>query len=98
MDTKTNSSNAGISWGTASLIFGITALILSFIPCVGFLAVILDTPAIIFAVIGITKAKAENAPTGLLKTALVVSLVASVVIMINIILVFGLYGLLVFWD
>ncbi|MFB9079719.1 hypothetical protein ACFFLS_07515 [Flavobacterium procerum] len=98
MDKKTYSSNAGISWGTASLIFGITALILSFIPCVGFLAVILDAPAIFFAIIGLSKAKAENAPTGLVKAALVVSIAAALIIMVNIMLVFGIYGLLVFWD
>lgn len=98
MDKKENSSKAGVSWGTASLIFGITALLLSFIPCVGFLAIILDVPALIFAAVGLSKANAENAPAGMLKTALAVSIVAAVIIMVNMIIVFGLFGLLTFWD
>jgi hypothetical protein len=97
MDKKTDSSNSGMSWGLASLVFGITAVVFSIIPCVGFLALILDLPAIIFAVISLSKAKENNSPKSLAIAGLILGIIAAIFIMINMFLLLG-FTVLGSWD
>lgn len=97
MNYKTDSSNEGLSWGVASLVFGIVAVLFSIIPCFGFFALILDLPALIFAVIGLSKAMKNNSPKGLAIAGLILGIIAAIFIAINMFLLLG-FGILASWD
>lgn len=97
MGKKTFSSNAGLSWGMVSLIFGITAFLLSIIPCVGVFALLLDVPALIFAFVGLSKAKQNNSPKGLPIAGLILGIIAAIFIMVNMFLLLGI-GVLSSWN
>ncbi len=74
-------STAGQGFGVAALVVGIIALILSFIPCIGVIALLPAVVGIVFGVIAFMQANRGNGAKGLIISALIVSslaLVASV--------------------
>lgn len=70
-------SNAGQGLGIAALVLGIVALILAFIPCFGWIALIPGIIAIILAVVALSQASQARAPKGLIIAALVISILGT---------------------
>lgn len=70
-------SNAGQGLGIASLVLGIVALILAFIPCFGWIALIPGIIAIILAVVALSQASQARAPKGIIIAALVISILGT---------------------
>jgi len=72
-------SNAGQTLGIIGLILGILTLFIGFIPCIGFIAFIPGTIAIILSIIGLSQANKDNGARGLNIGALIVSVVGLLV-------------------
>ena len=70
--------------GIASLIFGVIALPVSFIPCCGALAIIPAILGVLMAGVGIVLARSQRASGGLSTAALVVSGIALLVVIFQI--------------
>ncbi|MBQ4480830.1 MAG: hypothetical protein IJJ33_08750 [Victivallales bacterium] len=66
--------------GVASLVIGIIAVILGFIPCVGQFAFIPAVLGIILGAVGIASAKKNNQPKGTAVAGLVLNIIAVAVI------------------
>ncbi len=71
-------STAGQGFGIASLILGILALLIAFIPCVGLFALIPGVVAIVLAIVGLSQAKNANGQRGVIIAGLVISIVGTV--------------------
>ncbi|MCX6257786.1 MAG: hypothetical protein NTW49_07835 [Bacteroidia bacterium] len=69
-------STAGKALGIAGFVLGIMALLLSFIPYIGVIAIIPGGMGIIFSAVGIVQATRNNGRNGLLLAALIVSIIA----------------------
>ena len=76
---ENKTSNAGQGLGIAGLVLGITALIISFIPCLGMWAIIPGIIAIVLSAIGFSQANKANAKKGLVIAALVISIVGTAI-------------------
>jgi len=72
-------TTAGQGFGIASLILGILALLVAFIPCIGFLALIPGIVAIVLAIVGLSQASQANGAKGVIIAGLIVSIVGTVV-------------------
>jgi len=72
-------TTAGQGFGIASLILGILALLIAFIPCIGFLALIPGVVAIVLAIVGLSQASQANGAKGVIIAGLVVSVIGTVV-------------------
>ena len=72
-------TTAGQGFGIASLILGILALLIAFIPCIGFLALIPGIVAIVLAIVGLSQASQANGAKGVIIAGLVVSIIGTVV-------------------
>ncbi|MBS7231054.1 hypothetical protein KHA90_08455 [Flavobacterium psychroterrae] len=82
----------------AALILGVLSIIISFLPCFNIFALLGGIIAIIFASVGLSQAKTENAPTSLAVISLFVGIIA-VVISILFLFVGGLLmALLLMWN
>jgi len=75
-------TNAGQSFGIAGLILGIIALLISFIYCIGFIALIPGVLAIVLSIVGLVQARKGNGSQGLIISALVVSIASTVIALI----------------
>ena len=71
-DKKQNGSSSGI----VSLVCGILALFVAFVPCVGILAIPLEALAIVFGIISIIKANENNSAMGMAIAGVVTAIVA----------------------
>lgn len=83
MTNETN--NAGQTLGIIAIILGGLALILSF-TCIGFIAILPGIVAIVLSAISLSQANKENAPRGLSVSSLIISIVATVIATLWIIL------------
>ncbi len=83
------SNNIVTGLGIASLVFGVSALPLSFVPCCGMLAIAPATLGLLFAGVGIGLARARKASGGLSTAALVVSGIALLVVILQMTLATG---------
>jgi hypothetical protein len=72
-------SNAGKGLGIAGLVLGILAAIISFIPCLGFWAVVPGVIAIILSAISLSQAGKAGASKGLAIAGLVCGIVGTVI-------------------
>ncbi len=72
-------TNAGQGFGIASLILGILALLIAFIPCVGIFALIPGIIAIVLGIVGLSQARNANGTTGLIISGLVISSLATLI-------------------
>lgn len=70
-------SNAGQVLGIVGLILGIISLLIAFIPCIGVMALLPGGIAILLCLIGLAQANNNDAPKGLLITALIISFIAT---------------------
>lgn len=75
--------------GVASLVLGIVGLILSFIPCVGWIALALTIPGVILGAIGISAAKKSGQGKGISVAGLVCSLLATIFAVVWMLLIAG---------
>ena len=74
MEAKENKN--GSSSGIVSLVCGILALFVAFVPCVGILAIPLEALAIVFGIISIIKANENNSSMGMAIAGVVTAIVA----------------------
>ncbi|MBO7476321.1 MAG: DUF4190 domain-containing protein [Salinivirgaceae bacterium] len=74
MEAKENKN--GNSSGIVSLVCGILALFLAFVPCVGVLAIPFEAVAIVFGIISIIKASENKSAVGMAVAGLVTAIVA----------------------
>jgi hypothetical protein len=72
-------NNAGQSMGIAALIIAILTFVMAAIPCIGILAIIPGTIAIILAAVGLSQAAGHEAPRGMLIAGLIIAAVAVVI-------------------
>lgn len=80
-------TSAGQGLGVAGLVIGILAVILAFIPCIGWIAIIPGVIALALSLVAFSQAKKGNGGKGVIIGALVVSIIAISVGIIQIILV-----------
>jgi hypothetical protein len=98
MENNFQRSNAGQNMSIAALILGVLSIIISFLPCFNIFALLGGIIAIIFASVGLSQAKTENAPTSLAVISLFIGIIA-VVISILFLFVGGLLmALLLMWN
>ena len=85
MEEVTNKqSNAGQGLGIAGLVLGIIALIISFIPCFGWYALVPGAIAIILSAIAFSQAKKAETAKGMIIAALIISIVATTIAIVQI--------------
>jgi predicted PurR-regulated permease PerM len=65
MENNFNQQNSGQGYGVAGLVIGLIAFLLSFIPCIGILAIFLGPAAIVFGSVSIAKAYSNKSSKGL---------------------------------
>ncbi len=70
-------STAGQGFGIASLILGILALLIAFIPCVGIFALIPGLIAIVLAIVGLSQASSANGSKGIIISGLIISILGT---------------------
>ena len=80
-------TSAGQGLGVAGLVIGILAVILAFIPCIGWIAIIPGVIALALSLVAFSQANKGNGGKGVIIGALVVSIIAISVGIIQIILV-----------
>lgn len=80
MSENRNTQPAGQILGIIALILGVITLMMSWIPCFGFLFLIFGIAGIILSAIGLSQATRENGAKGLNIAALVVSSLATMLI------------------
>ncbi len=72
-------TTAGQGFGIASLILGIVALLIAFIPCIGLFALIPGIVAIVLATTGLSQANKANGAKGINVAGLVVSILGTAI-------------------
>jgi hypothetical protein len=72
-------SNPGQNMGIAALVIAILTFVMAAIPCIGILAIIPGTIAIILASVGLSQVARREAPRGLLIAGLIIAAVAVVI-------------------
>ncbi len=77
MEEQRNTTSAGQGFGIAALVLGVIALLTAFIPCVGILALIPGILGIIFAIVALVQASQGHGAKALIITALVISILAT---------------------
>lgn len=75
MEETTKNSNAGKGLGTASLVLGIVAAVVSFIPCLGMWALVPGVIGLVLSIISISQANKAGAPKGMAIAGLVCSII-----------------------
>ena len=71
--------NAGKNLGIAGMILGIVAIIVSFVPCFGWWAVVLAVVGVVLSAISMTQAQKAGAPKGMAIAGLICSILAIVI-------------------
>ena len=87
--------NNGQAMGTVSLIIGVLAIIIAFIPCfpcLGLVAIVFGVLAIIFGAIGLSQAKKGNASQALPLSGLILGIVATGFVIAWTLLYVGILG------
>ncbi len=72
-------TTAGQGFGIASLILGILALLIAFIPCIGIFALLPGVIAIVLAIVGLSQARSANGSTGLILSGLIISIIGTLI-------------------
>jgi hypothetical protein len=79
--------------GTAALVLGILAIVLAFIPIVGFFSYPLAVLGIVFGLVGVSRAKKRHATNkGVAISGLIASVVGFVLVIISTVIYFGAIG------
>ncbi|MEN2402840.1 hypothetical protein GKZ90_0023840 [Flavobacterium sp. MC2016-06] len=98
MNNEIDSSNAGQSKGIASLIIGIGAVIISFIPCFSLLSLFFGLFALILGYLGLSEAKKNNAPTSMPTAGLILGGIAVLISGLFVLVFAGIIGSLFLWS
>lgn len=78
-NTTTPAGNNGKGLGIAGMILGILAIILSFVPCFGWWAIVLAVVGVILSAVSMTQAKKAGAPKGMAIAGLICSILAIII-------------------
>ncbi|MDP1802383.1 MAG: DUF4190 domain-containing protein [Bacteroidota bacterium] len=78
-NTTTPAANNGKGLGIAGMILGILAIIVSFVPCFGWWAIVLAVVGVILSAISMSQAKKANAPKGMAIAGLICSILAIII-------------------
>ncbi len=78
-NTTTPAANNGKGLGIAGMILGILAIIVSFVPCFGWWAIVLAVVGVILSAISMAQAKKANAPKGMAIAGLICSILAIII-------------------
>ncbi|KIC03576.1 hypothetical protein OA88_02140 [Flavobacterium sp. JRM] len=98
MKNNFQQSQAGQNMSIAALVVGIVSIIVAFIPCFYILAIIGGVLTMIFAAIGMSQAKSENASTALSKVGFIIGIIA-LLIAVFFTLIYGfIFALFMMWD
>jgi hypothetical protein len=81
-NTTTANPGAGRGLGIAGMILGIVAIIVSFIPCFGWWAMVMAVVGLILSAISLSQAKKAKASTGMALTGLICSIVAIIIVIV----------------
>lgn len=73
----------------AGLVLGIVAIVLSFIPCIGILAIIPAVLGIIFSIMGLSQAKKTGQGKGMAIAGLILSILAIAWVPIFVLIIMG---------
>lgn len=83
-EVSNKQTNASQSLGVAGLVLGIIALIISFVPCFGWYAIVPGIIAVVLSVIAYSQVKRTEAAKGMIIAALVISIVATTIAVLQI--------------
>ncbi len=89
MEEEKQQKNSGQGLGIAGLVLGSIALIISFIPCFGWYALVPGAIAIVLSAIAYAQVKKTEASKGLIIAALIISIVATSIATVQIIFFAG---------
>ncbi|MBL7912241.1 MAG: DUF4190 domain-containing protein [Bacteroidia bacterium] len=78
-NTTTPAGNNGKGLGIAGMILGILAIIVSFVPCFGWWAIVLAVVGLILSAVSMAQAKKANAPKGMAIAGLICSILAIII-------------------
>ncbi|MDO9000741.1 MAG: DUF4190 domain-containing protein [Bacteroidota bacterium] len=78
-NTTTPAANNGKGLGIAGMILGILAIIVSFVPCFGWWAIVLAVVGVILSAVSLSQAKKANAPKGMAIAGLICSILAIII-------------------
>jgi membrane-bound ClpP family serine protease len=74
-----DNSAAGRGLGTAGMVLGIIAIVISFIPCIGWGGIVLAIVGVILSAISLSQAGKAHAPKGMALAGLICSILAIVI-------------------
>jgi lysylphosphatidylglycerol synthetase-like protein (DUF2156 family) len=74
--------NAGQGMGIAALVLGIVGVLVSFIPCVGIIAIIFGLLAIVFGAIGVLQARNNNVSATLPQAGFILGVLSIVIVIV----------------
>lgn len=77
MEEQVQKTNAGQALGIAGFVLGIITLIISWIPCIGWIALFPGAVAIILSIVGFNQANKANGNKGLIIAAIVISILGT---------------------
>jgi hypothetical protein len=77
--TTPANGNAGKGMGIAGMILGIVAIIVSFVPCFGFWAIVLAVVGLVLSVVSMSQAKKAGASKGMAIAGLICSILAIII-------------------
>lgn len=77
--TPTPAGNNGKGLGIAGMILGILAIIVSFVPCFGWWAIVLAVVGVILSAISMSQAKKTGTPKGMAIAGLICSILAIII-------------------
>lgn len=86
MSEEVQKSTAGQGLGIGSLILGIVGLIVAFIPCFGWFALLFSLVGIVLGFIGLSQAKKGNGKKGLNIAGIVLSVLATILVVVWVVL------------
>src|SRR5512133_401629 len=69
-------NNSGQNLGIAALITAIITFVIAVIPCIGIIAIIPGTIAVVLAAVGLSQAQKTDAPRGVIMAGLIIGIVA----------------------
>jgi hypothetical protein len=73
----------------AGLVFGILAIVIAFVPCIGILAIIPAILGIIFSIVGLVKSRKTGQGKGMAVAGLILSILAIIWVPVLVFLILG---------
>lgn len=79
METQETKNKNGQGFGIVALICGIVSLFISFVPCVGILAIPISITAIVFGIVSMVRARKSENPAGMATAGVITAGIAFIV-------------------